>query len=71
MQSPKSPDPPTPRMVCIIFVAGHNDLLEKEIASDTSGKYEVLKGVPKALLPASDAQERARWRRRLRGRRRI
>jgi len=40
-------------MVCIIFVAGHNDRLEKEIASDVSGEHESLKGVPKALLPAS------------------
>eukprot|EP00966_Prymnesium_polylepis_P123746 2861558-Prymnesium_polylepis.1 len=63
---------PPPRMVCIIFVAGHNDRLEKEIAEDQTGDHEVrphtsdhladyscatinaaLKGVPKALLPAS------------------
>mmetsp|Transcript_30139 Transcript_30139/g.84930 ORF Transcript_30139/g.84930 Transcript_30139/m.84930 type:complete len:639 (-) Transcript_30139:115-2031(-) len=40
-------------MICIIIVAGHNDRLEREIASDNSGEHEHLKGVPKALLPAS------------------
>lgn len=40
-------------MVCVIFVAGHNDLLESEIASDVSGRFDKLKGVPKALLPAA------------------
>ena len=32
---------PPPRMVCIIFVAGHNDRLEKEIAKpeEKIGKY--------------------------------
>ena len=40
-------------MVCVIFVAGHNDLLENEIASDVSGRFDKLKGVPKALLPAA------------------
>ena len=44
-----------PRMVCVLFVAGHNDLLEKEIASDTGARFEKLKGVPKALLPATSA----------------
>ena len=42
-------------MVCVIFVAGHNDLLESEIASDVSGRFDKLKGVPKALLPVSKA----------------
>ena len=40
-------------MVCVIFVAGHNDLLESEIANDVSGRFDKLKGVPKALLPAA------------------
>ncbi|KAL1530773.1 hypothetical protein AB1Y20_001671 [Prymnesium parvum] len=40
-------------MVGVIFVAGHNDRLEREIAADLSGEHEVLKGVPKALLPAA------------------
>lgn len=40
-------------MICIIVVAGHNDRLEREIASDESGQHEKLKGIPKALLPAS------------------
>ena len=39
-------------MVCVIFVAGHNDRLEKEIAEDASGQFEQYRGVPKALLPA-------------------
>jgi len=42
-------------MICIIFVAGHNDRLEREIAEDKSGAYDHLKGVPKALLPVSMA----------------
>lgn len=42
----------SPQMVCLIFVAGHNDRLAREIAADMSGKYEHLVGVPKALLPA-------------------
>ncbi len=46
-------DSSPPRMVCVIFVAGHNDLLEKEIAGDASGRFEKLKGVPKALLPST------------------
>jgi len=41
-----------PHMVCLIFVAGHNDLLQSEIAADTSGRFDHLQGVPKALLPA-------------------
>ena len=51
-------------MVCIIFVAGHNDRLEREIASDDSGKYESLKGVPKALLPTASGSSKTilgRW----------
>ena len=49
--------PQHPQMVCLIFVAGHNDLLLHEIAADSTGRYERLQGVPKALLPAvhSDA----------------
>mmetsp|Transcript_105739 Transcript_105739/g.341064 ORF Transcript_105739/g.341064 Transcript_105739/m.341064 type:complete len:627 (-) Transcript_105739:39-1919(-) len=45
-------------MICIIVVAGHNDQLEREINCDEGGQHEHLKGVPKALLPASrdDAQ---------------
>ena len=43
-----------PRMVCIIFVAGHNDRLEREIQEDDSGRFDKLKGMPKALLPAED-----------------
>ena len=51
-------------MVCLIFVAGHDDLLEREIAADVSGEYEHLRGVPKALLPASRGGEETilgRW----------
>ena len=51
-------------MVCIILVAGHDDLLEREIAADDSGEYEHLRGVPKALLPATrDGEETilGRW----------
>ena len=44
------------QMVCLIFVAGHDDLLQREIAADRSGRYEHLRGVPKALLPASAAE---------------
>ena len=40
-------------MICIVFVAGHNDRLEAEIESDQSGHYDHLKGVPKALLPVA------------------
>eukprot|EP00964_Phaeocystis_antarctica_P044132 scaffold25353_cov62-Phaeocystis_antarctica.AAC.5 len=52
IRSPSKEGQP-PRMVCVIFVAGHNDLLESEIASDVSGRFDKLKGVPKALLPAA------------------
>ncbi|XP_078585263.1 uncharacterized protein LOC144867260 [Branchiostoma floridae x Branchiostoma japonicum] len=38
-------------MICIILVAGHGILLEKEIKKDSSGRYTNLQGVPKALLP--------------------
>ena len=47
-------DDKAPRMVCIIFVAGHNDRLEREIQEDATGRFEKLKGMPKALLPAED-----------------
>eukprot|EP00927_Polykrikos_kofoidii_P042980 TRINITY_DN37037_c0_g2_i1.p1 TRINITY_DN37037_c0_g2~~TRINITY_DN37037_c0_g2_i1.p1 ORF type:complete len:645 (+),score=77.34 TRINITY_DN37037_c0_g2_i1:124-2058(+) len=40
-------------MICIVVVAGHNDRLEREIAEDLSETHKHLKGVPKALLPAS------------------
>jgi glucuronokinase len=39
-------------MICIILVAGHGFVLEKEIQEDESGDFEDLVGVPKALLPA-------------------
>jgi len=52
--SSRAADDKTPRMVCIIFVAGHNDRLEREIQEDGSGRFEKLKGMPKALLPAED-----------------
>ena len=45
-------------MVCLLFVAGHDDLLEREIDADTSGEYGNLRGVPKALLPATRGGER-------------
>eukprot|EP00124_Ichthyophonus_hoferi_P002995 Ihof_evm1s233 gene=Ihof_evmTU1s233 len=38
-------------MLCIILVAGHGTRLEDEIARDTSGKYDHLLSIPKALLP--------------------
>ncbi|CAL4069800.1 unnamed protein product [Meganyctiphanes norvegica] len=38
-------------MVCVILAAGHACQLSKDIEEDTSGKYEHLRGVPKALLP--------------------
>ncbi|XP_048588400.1 glucuronokinase 1 isoform X2 [Nematostella vectensis] len=38
-------------MICIILVAGHGTLLEREIKNDLSGEYSELQGVPKALLP--------------------
>ncbi|XP_031548705.1 uncharacterized protein LOC116286363 isoform X2 [Actinia tenebrosa] len=38
-------------MICVILVAGHGTLLEKQIKDDLSGKYIGLQGVPKALLP--------------------
>ena len=53
IRSPSKEGGQPPRMVCVIFVAGHNDLLESEIASDVSGRFDKLKGVPKALLPAA------------------
>ena len=37
-RSPSKDAGQPPRMVCVIFVAGHNDRLEKEIASDVSGR---------------------------------
>ena len=44
---------PGAEMDCLIFVAGHDDLLEQEITEDESGEYDHLRGVPKALLPAA------------------
>lgn len=38
-------------LVCVILTAGHAGQLSKDIEDDTSGKYEHLCGVPKALLP--------------------
>lgn len=48
---------PSAQMVCLMFVAGHDDLLEREIAADESGQYEHLRGTPKALLPAAKGHE--------------
>lgn len=39
-------------MICIILVAGHGVVLEKEIQEDDTRKYSHLIGIPKALLPA-------------------
>lgn len=44
-------------MICIILVAGHGVVLEKEIQEDTSGNFAHLIGIPKALLPASAGAE--------------
>lgn len=38
-------------MKCVILVAGLDQRLERELRTDTSGKYTELVGVPKALLP--------------------
>ena len=46
-----------PPMVCLLFVAGHNDVLLREIEADSSGRFEHLRGVPKALLPVSDSSD--------------
>ena len=52
MNWPTAADARDGTMICIVFVAGHNDRLQQEIEEDESGAYEHLKGVPKALLPA-------------------
>ncbi|KAL5499940.1 hypothetical protein EMCRGX_G011415 [Ephydatia muelleri] len=44
-------------MICIILVAGHGVVLEREIQEDTSGNFAHLIGIPKALLPASGGVE--------------
>ncbi|ELT97006.1 hypothetical protein CAPTEDRAFT_174475 [Capitella teleta] len=42
-------------MICIILVAGHDELLEKEIKS--CPEYVYLRGVPKALLPGAGGKK--------------
>ena len=54
LQKSQSKHPP---MVCLLFVAGHNDVLLREIEADSSGRFEHLRGVPKALLPVSDSSD--------------
>ena len=41
-------------MLCLIMVAGHSTRLERELRNDTSGEFESLVNVPKALLPGPD-----------------
>uniref|UniRef100_A0A673BXU6 Glucuronokinase with putative uridyl pyrophosphorylase n=1 Tax=Sphaeramia orbicularis TaxID=375764 RepID=A0A673BXU6_9TELE len=38
-------------MICILLVAGHGTFLETQIKNDETGLYNLLTGVPKALLP--------------------
>ena len=42
-------------MVCIIFVAGHGNRLERELQTDADGDLSHLINMPKALLPVSNA----------------
>ena len=44
-----------PRMVCVIFVAGHNDRLEKEIASDMTSRARARAAQVDPCVPMAHA----------------
>ncbi|CAG5113183.1 Oidioi.mRNA.OKI2018_I69.chr2.g7313.t2.cds [Oikopleura dioica] len=48
-------------MNALILAAGYGTRLQRDLENDSSGKYEQLKGLPKALLPIGGQALISRW----------
>ena len=54
-------------MKALILGAGYGTRLQRDLAADTTGKYEDLKNIPKPLLPIGGVSLVSRWMDILRG----
>ena len=54
-------------MKALILGAGYGTRLQRDLAVDTTGKYEALKNLPKPLLPIGGVSLVSRWMDILRG----